>query len=134
MKKKLLLAFGFLTLISGFAQTINPAPYCAAGFKNVPPFDLPDRLITNVSFGTLSNNSGNTWATSSVSFTTNGSFTDIANSISGKYVYTPFLPSSYPIGAGNEIYYSTDNGSTFSNKITVSGITGSYISLIKTNK
>ena len=60
MKKKLLLAFGFLTLISGFAQSINPAPYCAAGFKNVPPFDLPDRLITNVSFGTLSNNSGNT--------------------------------------------------------------------------
>ncbi|MCA6422686.1 MAG: T9SS type A sorting domain-containing protein [Flavobacterium sp.] len=60
MKIKLLLAFGFLTLISGFAQTTNPAPYCAAGFKNVAPFDLPDRLITNVSFGTLSNNSGNT--------------------------------------------------------------------------
>jgi len=81
-----------------------------------------------------SNNSGNTWATSSISFTTNGSFTDIANSLTGKYVYTPFLPSSYPTGAGNEIYYSTDNGSTFSNKITVSAITGSYISLIKTNK
>jgi hypothetical protein len=60
MKKKLLLAFGFLTLISGFAQTTNPEPYCAAGFKNVAPFNLPDRLISNVSFGTLANNSGNT--------------------------------------------------------------------------
>ena len=60
MKKNLLLAFGFLTSITSFAQSTNPAPYCAAGFKNVAPFDLPDRLISNVSFGTLSNNSGNT--------------------------------------------------------------------------
>lgn len=60
MKKKLLLAFGFLTSITSFAQSTNPAPYCAAGFKNVAPFDLPDRLISNVSFGTLANNSGNT--------------------------------------------------------------------------
>jgi len=81
-----------------------------------------------------SNNSGNTWATSSISFTRNGDFTDIANSISGKYVYAPFKPSSYPIVDGNEIYYSTDNGLTFSNKITVTGITGFYINAIKTNK
>ena len=60
MRKKLLLVFGFFTFFSGFTQTTNPAPYCTAGFKNVPPFDLPDRLISNVSFGTLSNNSGNT--------------------------------------------------------------------------
>lgn len=60
MKKNLLLAFGFLTSITNFAQSTNPAPYCAAGFKNVAPFNLPDRLISNVSFGTLSNNSGNT--------------------------------------------------------------------------
>jgi hypothetical protein len=60
MKKNLLLAFGFLTSITSFAQSTNPAPYCAAGFKNVAPFDLPDRLISNVSFGTLANNSGNT--------------------------------------------------------------------------
>ncbi|MEM0540999.1 GEVED domain-containing protein [Flavobacterium sp. j3] len=60
MKKNLLLAFGFLTSITSFAQSTNPAPYCAAGFKNVAPFNLPDRLISNVSFGTLANNSGNT--------------------------------------------------------------------------
>jgi hypothetical protein len=90
--------------------------------------------ITAVSQIVYSNNSGNTWATSSVSFTKNGSFTDIANSISGKYVYAPFLPSSYPIVDGNEIYYSTDSGTTFNNKITVTGITGFYINAIKTNK
>ncbi|MFN7674813.1 T9SS type A sorting domain-containing protein [Flavobacterium sp.] len=60
MKQVLLLTFGLLISITGFTQITNPAPYCEAGFKNVAPFNLPDRLITNVSFGTLANNSGNT--------------------------------------------------------------------------
>jgi hypothetical protein len=78
MKKKLLLAFGFLTLISGFAQTTNPEPYCAAGFKNVAPFNLPDRLISNVSFGTLTNSSGNTrWPGAAYVFYNNLAIPDI---------------------------------------------------------
>jgi len=58
MKKKLLLVFGFLTFFTGFAQTTNPAPYCAAGYDD-QPFPLP-RPISNVTLGTLSNNSGTT--------------------------------------------------------------------------
>ncbi|OYQ35477.1 hypothetical protein CHU92_10910 [Flavobacterium cyanobacteriorum] len=60
--KKYLLLLAIISNNSFYAQTTNPAPYCAANFVNQAPFNLPDRLISNVSFGSLANNSGsNRW-------------------------------------------------------------------------
>jgi hypothetical protein len=53
MKKKFILAFGFLTFITGFAQTTNPAPYCAG---TVVPFYFDP--ITKFQLGTFSNSTG----------------------------------------------------------------------------
>ena len=80
MKKKLLLAFGFLTLISGFAQTTNPAPYCSG--TSVPFYFDP---IIKFQLGTFSNSTGGYL----------GGQTGNYNSGTSKYVYfnnfTPIL-------------------------------------------
>lgn len=61
-KRKLTLALCCLCLgTTGYAQTTNPAPYCDGAFDDANGFLVSD-AIKNVSFGTLSNNSGGQYA------------------------------------------------------------------------
>jgi len=80
MKKNLLLAFGFLTSITSFAQSTNPAPYCSG--SSVPFYFDP---ITKFQLGTFSNITGGYL----------GGQTGNYNSGTSKYVYfnnfTPIL-------------------------------------------
>jgi hypothetical protein len=80
MKKNLLIAFGFLTSITSFAQSTNPAPYCSG--TSVPFYFDP---ITKFQLGTFSNSTGGYL----------GGQTGNPNSGTSKYVYfnnfTPIL-------------------------------------------
>lgn len=46
---------------TALAQSTNPAPYCDASFDDMQGFPVAD-AVTNVSFGTISNNSGGQYA------------------------------------------------------------------------
>lgn len=53
-----LFALSSLTTLSLFSQSTNPSPYCAAGYDD--GFMAVDHHISNVSIGSLNNNSGST--------------------------------------------------------------------------
>jgi hypothetical protein len=97
-----------------------------------PPYtpNVPSRIM-------YSNDSGSTWATSSIStpFPSPYYYTDVANSMTGKYVYGSYIPNNYPLSPGNKIVFSSDNGANFNSQLTISQMTGShYINILKTNK
>lgn len=86
------------TLASGFsfAQTTNPAPYCDASFDDHasddwPPMPVQDAVV-NVTFGTLSNNSGGQFAEPHYVFYTN--------------LQAPALQkgNAYPLSLGFEVH------------------------------
>gem|GEM_PF-2749818 len=56
--RRVFLAAALGSTLSATAQITNPAPYCAAGYDDANGFAVP-HYISNVSFGTLSNNTGN---------------------------------------------------------------------------
>lgn len=59
MKKSIyLFALSSLSTLTLFSQSTNPSPYCAAGYDD--GFMSVDHHISNVSIGSLSNNSGST--------------------------------------------------------------------------